>query len=160
MNKKENWAQNITQTDDGIFRTRQGDASESLAIGRIIKAGFPCSKSEVNTRYDAILEVPKSKTLLRVQIKGFQDGSPRISFKGGHRSGGQIDKSIEKRDYVYNRNDCDIILAINHENGTCYLIPIEAIEESGKQSFSLKVLEEKYKENWDILFTIKPFSGN
>lgn len=62
-----------------------GNADEIIAIGRVIKAGFPCSRVDVtNVRYDAIVDIGRNK-LLRIQIKGTAGGS--IGFTGGHRSG-------------------------------------------------------------------------
>ena len=41
-----------------------------IAIGRILKAGFPCSRVDVtNAKYDAIIDIGGSKKLLRIQIK-------------------------------------------------------------------------------------------
>jgi hypothetical protein len=37
-----NWSRNYTQMETGIFRTMNGNADEMIAVGRIIKAGFPC----------------------------------------------------------------------------------------------------------------------
>lgn len=48
-----------------------GNANEMIAVGRVIKAGFPCSRVDVtNAKYDAIVDIGGHKKLLRIQIKG------------------------------------------------------------------------------------------
>lgn len=120
-----------------------GNADEIIAIGRVIKAGFPCSRVDVtNVRYDAIVDIGRNK-LLRIQIKGTAGGS--IGFTGGHRSGQQISRESPSRNYKYSEDDCDLIIGINSNDGVCYIIPIQDIQKWGK-SKSLSKLE-KYKEN-------------
>lgn len=142
------WAQNITNLDEGIYRTIKGNADELIAIGRCIRAGFPCSKVEVtNGRYDAVIDCGKNTKLLRVQIKGTSIGS--IGFIGGGRSGRQISRSVAQRTYKYTPKDCDLILGVNSNNGDCYIIPIKDIEHFGSTR-SISLLKE-YRENWGIL---------
>ena len=142
------WAKNITKMEDGNYRTINGNANELIAIGRCIKAGFACSKVEVtNGRYDAVIDPGKKKRLLRVQIKGSGNGS--VTFTGGGRSGQQISRQARSRIYKYTSDDCDLILAVDSNNGDCYIIPIRNIEQWGT-SKSLSKLQE-YKENWKLL---------
>jgi len=146
-----NWAKNITNMEEGSYRTINGNANELIAIGRCIKAGFACSKVEVtNGRYDAVIDPGNSKRLLRVQIKGAGNGS--VSFTGGGRSGQQISRTAESRTYKYSKEDCDLILAVDSNNGDCYIIPINDIQSWGT-SKSLSKLQD-YKENWDLLGNI------
>ena len=68
------WTKNITELPNGIFRTINGNADELIAIGRITKAGFPCSRVDVtNSKHDAIIDLGNGR-LLRVQIKGTSTG--------------------------------------------------------------------------------------
>ncbi|MBC6415575.1 MAG: hypothetical protein GDA46_04200 [Bdellovibrionales bacterium] len=69
MSKK--WSVNITNKEQGIFRTMNGNSDEFIAIERAIKAGFACSKIDItNAKYDAVIDISGKKTkLLRVQIK-------------------------------------------------------------------------------------------
>ena len=141
------WSKNLTNINDGIFRTINGNSDEMIGVGRCMKAGFPCSRADVtNGRYDAIIDVGNNK-LLRVQIKGTSGGS--VSFMGGGRSGQQISREVKQRTYKYSPNDCDIILVVDGRSGECYIIPIKDIQKMGS-SKSLDKLEY-YKENWDIL---------
>ena len=141
------WAKNLTNINDGIFRTINGNSDEMIGVGRCMKAGFPCSRADVtNGRYDAIIDVGNNK-LLRVQIKGTSGGS--VSFTGGGRSGKQISRKVKQRTYKYSPNDCDIILVVDGRSGECYIIPIEDIQEMSTSN-SLDKLKW-YKENWDIL---------
>ncbi|WRD71712.1 hypothetical protein E5E61_02045 [Helicobacter pylori] len=85
------WVINLTGIDKGIFRTMNGNADELIAIGRVIKAGFPCSRVDVtNAKYDAIVDLGGRQKLLRIQIKG--TGGDTLNFTGGYRSGVQIDR--------------------------------------------------------------------
>ena len=115
----------------GVFRTMNGNADEMIAIGRVIKAGFPCSRVDVtNVKYDAIVDLSGIKKLLRIQIKG--TGGSSIGFTGGHRSGEQISRKALSWTYKYTEKDCDLIIGINSNNGDCYIIPIQDIKEEEK----------------------------
>ncbi len=141
------WAKNLTNINDGIFRTINGNSDEMIGVGRCMKAGFPCSRADVtNGRYDAIVDVGNNK-LLRIQIKGTSGGS--VGFTGGGRSGQQISRVAAQRTYKYSPNDCDIILVIDGRNGDCYIIPIEDVQSMGSSKALNKL--QKYKENWNIL---------
>ena len=147
----EEWKTNITEIEDGIFRTMNGNADEMIAIGRVMKAGFPCSRVDVtNAKYDAIVDIGGKKKLLRIQIKG--TGGNSIGFTGGYRSGKQISREAPSRAYKYTEDDCDLIIGIEGKNGYCYIIPIQDTEGWGN-SKSLSKLQE-YKENWNILIDL------
>jgi len=148
-----NWARNINKTEDGIFRTINGNADELIAIGRTIKAGFSCSRVDItNSRYDAVVDIGQG-ILLRIQIKGVgpkKNGKMNpVSFTGGGRSGQQIDRSAKSRVYKYTEEDADIIMVVDSRNGECYIVPIEDLSMWGTTK-SLSKLSD-YKENWDIL---------
>ena len=64
----------------------------------------------------------------------------------GARSGKQFDRNAIRKNYKYTKEDCDIILGINSNNGDCYIIPVEKIQAWGITK-SLSNLEA-YKENW------------
>ncbi|MDA3839506.1 MAG: group I intron-associated PD-(D/E)XK endonuclease [Patescibacteria group bacterium] len=141
------WAKNLTEINEGIFRSINGNADEMIGVGRCMKAGFPCSRADVtNGRYDAIIDVGNNK-LLRVQIKGTSGGS--VGFTGGGRSGQQISRDVEQRTYKYTSDDCDIILVVDGRNGECYIIPIDDIQSMGSSKALSRL--QKYKENWAIL---------
>lgn len=141
------WEINKTKIEAGKFRTINGNSDESIAIGRITKAGFPCSVPvTTNGRYDAVVDIGNNK-LIRIQIKGTTKGT--ATFSGGGRSGQQINRQAEQRTYKYTKKDCDLILVLDGTNGDCYLIPIGDIIDWGN-SKKLSQLQE-YKENWSIL---------
>lgn len=151
MNDNKKWVINLTNIEQGIFRTMNGNADEMITIGRVIKAGFPCSRVDVtNAKYDAIVDIGGSKKLLRIQIKGTGGGS--LNFTGGYRSGQQINRDVPSRAYKYTEKDCDIIIGIETNSGECYIIPIADIQCYGN-SKSLSHLQ-KYKENWAILIEL------
>ena len=102
------WIINLTNIDTGIFRTMNGNADEMIAVGRVIKAGFPCSRVDVtNAKYDAVVDIGGYQKLLRIQIKG--SGTGKIGFTGGYRSGKQINREVQSRAYKYTEKDCDLI---------------------------------------------------
>ena len=139
------WVRIITNRGPGIFRTENGNADEMIAIGRITKAGFPCSRVDVtNAKYDAIVDL--GHFLLRVQIKGFSGSS--VDFSGGSRSGQQISRDVPSRRYKYTEADCDVFVAIDSNNGDCYIIPIQDAQQWGFTK-SISMLQE-YRENWDV----------
>jgi len=141
------WAKNLTNIDEGIFRSINGNADEMIAVGRCMKAGFPCSRADVtNGRYDAIVDVGNGN-LKRIQVKGTSGGS--VSFLGGGRSGQQISRTASQRTYKYTSNDCDIILAVDGRNGDCYIIPIDDISSFGKSKALSRL--QAYKEDWNKL---------
>ena len=144
------WIKNITDLPDGIFRTINGNADELIAIGRITKAGFPCSRVDItNSKHDAIIDLGNGR-LLRVQIKGTSTGS--VDFTGGGRSGQQISREAESRVYKYTEEDCEIFVAIDSDNGDLYIIPIDHLTRWGNTKALSRL--QYYKENWDILKTI------
>jgi len=141
------WEINKTNIEEGKFRTINGNSDELVAVGRITKAGFPCSVPvTTNGRYDAVVDIGNSR-LIRIQIKGTLKG--KAGFTGGGRSGRQISRNIEQGVYKYTKDDCDLIFVLDGTNGDCYLIPVEDIGKWGKTK-SLSRLQ-KYKENWAIL---------
>lgn len=145
------WMKNSTGMEGGHFRTINGNADELIGIGRCIKAGFACSKVEVtNGRYDAVIDPGSGGKLLRVQIKGAGNGS--VGFTGGGRSGQQISRTVASRTYKYGPEDCDLILAVDSNNGDCYIIPINDIQSWGSSKKLSKL--QSYRENWNILKTI------
>ena len=149
--KNKIWTRNYTKMDEGIYRTVEGNADEIIAIGRIVKAGFSCSRVDItNSRYDAVVESGKPGNILRIQIKGI--GGNSFNFTGGGRSGRQIDRTVTQKVRKYTKDDCDLMVGITKDKGELYIIPIEDIEKMGK-SRSLKKLEY-YRENWDILLRI------
>lgn len=145
------WARNLTRTEDGIFRTINGNADELIGIGRTIKAGFACSRVDItNGKYDAIVDVGRG-VLLRIQIKGVGEQG-NVSFTGGGRSGQQINRAVKSRTYKYTAKDIDILMAVDSRNGECYIIPVKDLNKWGNTK-SLSTLK-KYKENWGILIKI------
>jgi hypothetical protein len=142
------WIKNITEIDLGKFRTVNGNADELIAIGRVIKAGFACSKVEIsNGKYDAVIDLGHKGQLIRVQIKG--TGSGVLALTGGGRSGQQISREVEQRTYKYTKEDCDMILGIDSDNGDIYIMPIEDTESFGNTVSLARIAD--YKENWGIL---------
>lgn len=148
---EKNWIINLVWIDKWIFRTMNWNADEMIAIWRVIKAWFPCSRVDVtNAKYDAVVDIWWAKKLLRIQIKWTWNNF--INFTGGTRSWQQISREAESRKYKYSEKDCDLIIWIDTNNWECYIIPINDI----KVWWNTKSLSklQNYKENWKILIDI------
>ena len=146
------WVENLTDIYKGIYRTMNGNANELIGVGRIIKAGFSCSRVDVtNAKYDAVVDLGGQKKLLRIQIKGIRKGGS-FSFIGGFRSGKQFKKDMEKRDYKYTADDCDILVGVDSSDGDCYIIPVQDLADWGT-SKTVKSLED-YREKWSVFLDI------
>lgn len=127
------WAYNHAGINKDIFNLNDGSANEFLAIGRTIKAGFPCFKTGIKgLKYDAVIQVVKTNKFLRAQIIGASTG--KISLG------------------KYTKQDCDLVLAFDGTQGDCYLIPIDDLGDlPGSTSFEKL---SNYKENWDLLLEL------
>ena len=148
--KNKNFCQNITKISSGVFRTINGNADEMIAVGRIMKAGFNCSRVDVtNARYDAVIDI--DGILLRAQIKGTNTDS--LSLTGGGRSGAQIDKSVKQKIYKYTNTDCDVLIGVISSTGEIYIIPVDDLQSMPKTTVNIKKIK-KYRENWKTLFDI------
>lgn len=145
------WTINLTEIESWIFRTMNWNADEMIAVWRVIKAGFPCSRVDVtNAKYDAIVDIWWAKKLLRIQIKWTWNGC--ISFVWGTRSWQQINREVKSRIYKYSEKDCDLILWIDTNNWECYIIPINDIKAWWNSKAISKL--QNYRENWQILVDI------
>lgn len=63
---------------------------------------------QLMAKYDAIVDLQGSGTLLKIQIKGTRTNS--LNFLGGWGSGQQIDRKAKSRNYKYKKEDCDFML--------------------------------------------------
>lgn len=145
------WIINLTEIEQGLFRTMNGNADEMIAIGRVIKAGFPCSRVDItNAKYDAIVDIGGKEKLLRIQIKG--TGGKSLDFTGDGRSGKQISREAPSRVYKYTEKDCDLIIGIDTNNSECYIIPIQDSLQWGNTRALSKL--QDYKEKWTILIDL------
>jgi hypothetical protein len=128
----------------GNLRGIQGAGNEQLVAARALKHGFIVFfKMWSDTKYDMVMDCEGE--LFRVQIKGTQTGV--ISLTGGLRGG--IQKPISKERY-YTRDDCDIIIGVDANNGNCYVLPIDYATALGKKSVRLNEIS-KFLERWDYI---------
>lgn len=145
------WEKDLTDLasiKEGIFRSLNGAADENIFIGRASKAGFYCFyKVWRDMPYDAIIDY--KGILYRIEVKG----SSRNSFNvtRGSRSGRQIDKSIGKdRTRLLSREDCDFVVAIDSNNGDCYIIPEDIIKIIGNNNLTKNAVSV-FLEKWKLL---------
>jgi len=138
------WASNLPNHEQGIYRSINGAADESIFIGRATKAGYYLFfKVWRDMHYDAVLEY--SKHLYRIEVKGSSGQSFNVTR--GSRSGVQIDRDAEDRTRIISREDCDFVVGVNGTNGECYIIPVDIIEIYGRNNLSLNAVA-CYKEKW------------
>ena len=138
---------NLTNVNSGVMIANAGDSAQFLFIARAILAGFDSSNVDVrSSRYDCIVNY-KNK-IFRVQVKGISDNYVR--YKDRSRGGRGIDHTNERN--VGRRitsEDCDIYAAVDKLTGTVFLIPIEHLENTEKDSENISELKQ-YRENWEI----------
>ena len=110
--------------------------------------------------YDAVLDY--EGVLYRIEVKGSSGDS--FDLTRGSRSGQQINRSISRTRHL-SREDCDFVVAIDSNNGDCYILPEDVVEIAGKamenyqksknsksRSFKLskKVIGD-FKEKWKLM---------
>ncbi len=141
------WNKNITGLDTaGTFRSLNGAADENVFTGKASKAGFFCFfKVWRDMPYDAVLDY--NNILYRVEVKGSSSGTYDLT-RGG-RSGAQIDRTAENRTRRITRDDCDFVVCVDSNNGDCYILPVDILDITNRQSFRQRVLEP-FKEKWKL----------
>lgn len=144
------FAKNIQNINSGIMTANAGDSAQFLFLSRAILAGYNCSNVDVrSSRYDAVIDY--KNILLRVQVKGIS--SNEISFVDRDRGGQGIDFTHERnKGKRITSEDCDLYVAVDKDNGICFIIPMDDIDTKYKMVSKAKVLELKeYKENWLLI---------
>ena len=143
------WKKDLTNLDsikEGTFRSLNGAADENIFIGRASKAGFYCFyKVWRDMPYDAIIDF--KGILYRIEVKGSSGNSFNVTR--GSRSGQQINKNIAKT-RLLSREDCDFVVAVDSNNGDCYIIPEDIIEIIGNQNLT-KSAVSVFLEKWKLL---------
>ncbi len=153
------FGQNLTNEIKGQEVANAGDSAQFLFVGRAILAGFNCSNVDVrSSSYDAIISRPSStgsaSFLKTVQIKGLIPGND-LPLKKRPRGGSGSDSTSGRNvSRFLSSLDADLLSAVDKQFGTCYIIPMTIVDEkvaSGIDKISWSELEEKYKENWEII---------
>ena len=141
------WNKNITELDAaGTFRSLNGAADENVFIGKASKAGFFCFfKVWRDMPYDAVLDY--GNVLYRVEVKGSSSGTYDLT-RGG-RSGAQINRNVAARTRRITRDDCDFVVCVDSNNGDCFILPVDILDITNRQSFRTGALEP-FKEKWKL----------
>lgn len=141
------WQKNITGLDtSGTFRSLNGAADENVFIGKASKAGFFCFfKVWRDMPYDAVLDY--ENILYRVEVKGSSSGIYDLT-RGG-RSGAQIDRNAVNRTRRITRDDCDFVVCVDSNKGDCFILPVDILDITNRQSFRTGALEP-FKEKWKL----------
>ena len=141
------WDKNITGLDvEGTFRSLNGAADENIFIGKASKAGFFCFfKVWRDMPYDAVLDY--GNILYRVEVKGSSTGIYDLT-RGG-RSGAQISRDAENRTRRITRDDCDFVVCVDSNNGDCFILPVDILDITKRQSLRTRALEP-FKEKWKL----------
>lgn len=144
------FAKNIQNINSGIMTANAGDSAQFLFLSRAILAGYNCSNVDVrSSRYDAIIDF--NNTLLRVQVKGISDSQVYLTDRA--RGGQGIDYTHERnKGKRITSDDCDLYVAIDKDNGICFILPMKEIEKKYQSLDRINTSElEMYKENWLII---------
>lgn len=141
------WDKNITGLDvEGTFRSLNGAADENVFIGKASKAGFFCFfKVWRDMPYDAVLDY--GNVLYRVEIKGSSTDTYQLTR--GSRSGAQISREAENRTRRITRDDCDFVVCVDSNNGDCFIIPVDILDITNRQSLGIQALQP-FKEKWKL----------
>ena len=152
------WSKNITGLDAaGTFRSLNGAADENVFIGKASKAGFFCFfKVWRDMPYDAVLDY--GNILYRVEVKGSSSGTYDLT-RGG-RSGAQINRNVATRTRRITRDDCDFVVCVDSNNGDCFILPVDILDITNRQSFRTGALEP-FKEKWQLfIHSVTRLSGS
>lgn len=95
--------------------------------------------------YDAVLDY--DNILYRVEVKGSSTGTYDLT-RGG-RSGAQINRNAENRTRRITRDDCDFVVCVDSNNGDCFILPVDILDITNRQSFKTGALEP-FKEKWKL----------
>lgn len=153
------FGQNLTNEIKGQDVANAGDSAQLFFVGRAILAGFNCSNVDVrSSSYDAIISRPNStgsaSNLKTVQIKGIKPGSYLSLIKRARGGSGSDPSSGRNVARVLSSKEADLLAAVDKKFGTCYIIPMCIVDDkvkNGINRISWGELEEKYKENWNII---------
>lgn len=141
------FAKNMTNVDSGIMVANAGDSAQFLFIARSILAGFDSSNVDVrSSRYDCIVDYKGE--IFKVQVKGISDDT--VHYKDRDRGGSGIDYTAKRnRGKRITKEDCDIYAAVDKKTGVVYLVPINYLENSDKDSENIATIKQ-FRENWSI----------
>lgn len=141
------FAKNMTNVDSGIMVANAGDSAQFLFIARSILAGFDSSNVDVrSSRYDCIVDYKGE--IFKVQVKGISDDT--VHYKDRDRGGSGIDYTAKRnRGKRITKEDCDIYAAVDKKTGVVYLVPINYLENSDKDSENISKIKQ-FRENWSI----------
>lgn len=116
---------------DFSLTSTEGKIRESLAIAKLLKAGYGISIPVVDTRYDIIAE--KYPKFMRIQVKNL-----KLEFMKTSEQPLSIDQYVirafsspRKEKTTYSKDDTDFVMGINSDTGDYAIIPVEIIPKSG-----------------------------
>jgi hypothetical protein len=129
----------------GNFSGIQGAGNEQLVAARLLKHGFVVLfKLWGDTKYDMVIDCEGH--LFRAQVKG----TTRKQVKFCTRLRGGEAKEHVKPVKFYTRNDCDLVIGVDSENGDCYVVPVDYSVALRKEIVHFKHLQN-FKERWDFI---------
>lgn len=150
-------AKKITGLEKGKFSALLGEAHQHIIAGLLMRAGFFVAAAPVRTEpYDLIVIAyhdhgnrPNDKVLLRIQCRTISKGKS-LRLVGGIRAG--VDRSYQRpspKEYKYTEEHNDLIIAIDEDDFSLYIIPTRLTESWGK-SVSVKKLKP-FRNRFDLL---------
>jgi hypothetical protein len=133
------------QSIDGNFNGIQGAGNEQLVAARLLKHGFVVFfKLWGDTKYDMVIDC--EGYLFRAQVKGTRKSLVKFTTR---LRGGEA-KEHRKPTRFYTRDDCDLVIGVDSENGDCYVVPVVYSLAKGKVLIDFKDLQN-FKERWDFI---------
>lgn len=99
--------------------------------------------------YDAVLDY--EHILYRVEVKGSSSGIYDL-IRGG-RSGVQIDRNAVNRTRRITSDDCDFVVCVDSNNGDCFILPVNILDITDRQSFRTLLLNRLRKKG-SFLFIV------
>lgn len=150
-------AKNITKLDKGKFSALLGEAHQHIIAGLLMRAGFFVAAAPVRTEpYDLIVIAyrdyenrPDEKVLLRTQCRTISKGKS-LRLVGGVRAGVDRDyRHPSPKEYKYTEEHNDLIVAINEDDFSLYIVPTRLTKRWGK-SVSVRRLE-LFRNRFDLL---------
>ncbi len=150
-------ARNITNLERGKFSALLGEAHQHIIAGLLMRAGFFVAAAPVRTEpYDLIVIAyrdhknrPDEKVLLRTQCRTVSKGKS-LHLVGGVRAG--IDRDYRHpspKEYKYTEEHNDLIVAIDEDDFSLYIVPTRLTKGWGK-SVSIHKLE-LFRNRFDLL---------
>lgn len=137
--------QNITNIEEGFYRSMLGEAHQHIVAGILLRLGFYVTTSPIRTgAYDIIIVAftdrtndPHNTVLLRAQCKTIKNS---LRFVGGLRGGtDRIYIRPSPKEYKYTEKHNDLIIGTDSVTLDMYIYPTRFIDIWGNSVSKKKI---------------------